>query len=68
MMSMLGSGMSLQSEAITLCDSAISSLSEVYRLLAEVEIDYAQDMLFDAICTVEQVADDIVIKGLADDR
>ena len=50
-------------EVLDLCDTAIHSMKEAFRILAGSDIPYVAGMLFDAIATVEQVVEDIVIKG-----
>jgi len=65
---MWGCGMSGKFEVLNLCDSAIDSLSLAYRMVAGMDVPYVADMLFDAISVVEQVVEDMVIKGGAYER
>lgn len=60
--------MSPSLEAVYLCDSAILPLGDAHRIVAGLNIPYVADMLFDAISTVEQVIEDLVIKGRAYER
>ena len=50
-------------EVLAHCNTAIASMMEAYRIVAEMDVPYVQDMLFDAIATVEQVAGDVLVKG-----
>jgi len=70
MMSMWGCGMSGNFESLgprlqvlDLCNTAIASMTEAYRIVATMDVPYVEDMLFDAIATVEQVSGDVLVKG-----
>lgn len=70
MMSMWGCGMSGKFESLgprlevlDHCNTAIASLSEALRVLADMDVPYVEDMLFDVIHTVEQVVGDVLVKG-----
>jgi len=55
--------MSKKMEAVYLCDYALEPLGEAYHIIADLDVPYVEDMLFDAIKTIEQVIDDITVKG-----
>jgi len=50
-------------EVLAHCNTAIASMMEAYRIVAEMDVPYVADMLFDAIATVEQVSADVLVKG-----
>jgi hypothetical protein len=50
-------------EVLDLCNTAIASMMEAYRIVAKMDVPYVADMLYDAIDTVEQVVGDVLVKG-----
>jgi len=50
-------------QVLDLCNTAIASMTEAYRIVATMDVPYVEDMLFDAIATVEQVSGDVLVKG-----
>jgi hypothetical protein len=50
-------------QVLDLCNTAIASMMEAHRIVSDMDLPYVEDMLFDAIATVEQVSDDVLVKG-----
>jgi len=55
--------MSREMEAVYLCDYALESLGDAYRIVAAMDVPYVEEMLFNAIATIEQVATDVMVKA-----
>lgn len=52
------------SDVVAACDSATDHLAVAYRIVDGATVPYVADMLFDAMSVVDQVREDVVVKGL----
>jgi hypothetical protein len=52
------------SDVIAECEDAIEHLAVAYRIVDDAMIPYVADMLFDAMSIIDQVRDDVTIKGI----
>lgn len=52
------------SDVVAACDAAIVHLAVAYRIVDAATVPYVADMLFDAMSVVDEVRQDVVVKGL----